>query len=463
MSKVKIISANEFSEEICASAGRISTTAGTSLSLFENAKTNTKNADLIRKVTSSGHTSVLEHAVFTLAFEDVSMIVEQFMIEHRLASFTVKSRRYVDFSNLGYYIPTELLKDENAEDYAEYCKIMTYLFTQYQVLLDNGANKEDARFLLPFSFHSNFYCTLNARELQHVIFKMKYGYGHNKPEFQELADQLIGQLSADYPWAVPTASTENPRDYADLNEFWDEDAFDKSEPEFIDHAICGTAKIEDSCGNQESLLNTFYQWRHGYDQHMGDERDERIEYLMNSECARGLELIHYIFSIRYVSLPALTHLTRHRMQTLDIPVIDGIRRHRYILPESFKVNPALNIEYTDTLRTAYAMIKDAIERRPLLKKYHYYFILSANLIDVTMGVNARELLHMIKLRTCSRAQWEVQHIFRNILAAARADMPKLFNEFGPSCYVTGHCPEGKLTCGNRAGMISTFKPDYFKV
>jgi thymidylate synthase ThyX len=31
--------------------------------------------------------------------------VEQYFIERRLASFTVKSRRYVDFSGLGYHIP----------------------------------------------------------------------------------------------------------------------------------------------------------------------------------------------------------------------------------------------------------------------------------------------------------------------------------------------------------------------
>ena len=32
-------------------------------------------------------------------------------------------------------------------------------------LLEAGVPREDARFLLPYAFHSNFYCTLNAREL----------------------------------------------------------------------------------------------------------------------------------------------------------------------------------------------------------------------------------------------------------------------------------------------------------
>lgn len=64
-----------------------------------------KNEKLIGKVLSSGHTSVLEHGYVNLAFENVSVLAEQFLIEFRLASFTVKSRRYVDFSGAGYVAP----------------------------------------------------------------------------------------------------------------------------------------------------------------------------------------------------------------------------------------------------------------------------------------------------------------------------------------------------------------------
>ena len=97
----KIISCNANSGDVCASAARISTTAGDAHAIFENARENPKNRALIEKVLASGHKSLIEHAVFTLALRDVSAFVEQFFIEFRLASFTVKSRRYVDFSRLG--------------------------------------------------------------------------------------------------------------------------------------------------------------------------------------------------------------------------------------------------------------------------------------------------------------------------------------------------------------------------
>ena len=103
-----IISYNTHNEAICASAARISTTPGNAEEIFQKAQGNAKNRNLIEKVLSSGLKSLIEHAVFTFAFRNVSAYVEQFFIECRLASFTVKSRRYVDFSQSGYYIPPEL-------------------------------------------------------------------------------------------------------------------------------------------------------------------------------------------------------------------------------------------------------------------------------------------------------------------------------------------------------------------
>ena len=127
----KIISCNTNSEEVCASAARISTTAGDAQEIFENARGNPKNRALIGKVLASGHKSLIEHAAFTIALRDVSVFAEQFFIECRLASFTVKSRRYVDFSKLGYHIPHGL----EGEDLALYRRYMDGLFEAYGDLL----------------------------------------------------------------------------------------------------------------------------------------------------------------------------------------------------------------------------------------------------------------------------------------------------------------------------------------
>ena len=194
-SQATIVSWSIAGEEVCASAARISTTQGDALELFEKAQGNPKNQDLIGKVLRSGHRSVIEHAVFSIALQNVSVYVEQYFIECRLASFTVKSRRYVDFSGFGYYIPPAL----EGPALADYGGYMDGLFSAYQELLELDIPKEDARFLLPYAFCSNFYCTLNARELVRLIQSIRSGRGESVPELLDIARQLAEQLTELFP------------------------------------------------------------------------------------------------------------------------------------------------------------------------------------------------------------------------------------------------------------------------
>ncbi len=66
-------------------------------------------------------------------------------------------------------------------------------------------------------------------------------------------------------------------------------------------------------------------------------------------------------------------------------------------------------------------------------------------IFVTM--NARELLHFFAERLCRRAQWEIRGVAEQMLALARQACPAVFEGAGPKCVDIGHCPEGKMTCG----------------
>jgi len=82
-------------EAMIASGGRISKMDGTADEIFEKSLDagTEKNEKLIGKVLSSGHTSVLEHGFLNLAFENVSVLAEQFLIEFRLAAMLIFRRR----------------------------------------------------------------------------------------------------------------------------------------------------------------------------------------------------------------------------------------------------------------------------------------------------------------------------------------------------------------------------------
>ncbi len=442
-SQAELISYNRNGAEICASAARISTTKGNALEIFEKARDNPKNQGLIQKVFSSGHKSVIEHAVFTIALKDVSAFVEQFFIESRLASFTVKSRRYVDFSNLGYHIPSGL----NGDEKEQYCSYMDMLFHAYQSLLDNGIPKEDARFLLPYSFHSNFYCTLNARELYQVLAAIRHGRGRGIPELQVLADQIIQQAETILPGVFselgPTAeSGMQPKN--DTLEIIDGLSF-------ITPQEAGSVHLLNAPANPLEILKAAYAVSHP-----GSACAFDLDTLLHSDRPRELEQLSYSFLISHMTLSGITHMVRHRMQSIIIPPIQTVDYSKYILPETIRSDAHALELYRHTLKQAISMRKQ-MEQNPALAPYGYYFALSGNVMDIMTTMNARELKHFIQLRTCSRAQWEIRKISMEMLRKLRALCPELFNAFGPGCYANGICPEGKMSCGNMKQVGELFR------
>ena len=181
-SKAIIVVENREALRVAASSARISTQQGTALEMLENSRGDERDLKLIGKVLSSGHKSVVEHQTFSIAFNDVSVLVEQFVIEARLASFTVKSRRYVDFAGAGFMTPDGLSDAQRAL----YDAAMRSRFEDYEKLLALGVPREDARFVLPYCLRSNFYMTVNARELIGLICAMRFGRGKGYPEIMAL-------------------------------------------------------------------------------------------------------------------------------------------------------------------------------------------------------------------------------------------------------------------------------------
>lgn len=443
-SVAKIISWNIDSEAVCASAAKMSTTMGNANEIFEKTKNNPQNVELIKKVLRSGHKSVIEHAVFSIAFWDVSAFVEQFLIECRLASFTVKSRRYVDFSNLGYHIPSELC----GESLTRYNEYMELLFDGYKSLLEMDIPKEDARFLLPYSFCSNFYCTLNARELGNLISSIKYGRGKKIPELQDLAQQLLNQVSNIFPALLSEFDQEPNLTYHDNDVIWMEP---NDTIELVETNEIGSVKLLQAPIQPMEILKFASSISHP----QGDNKFD-IEQIITSTRPRELEHLSYTFAISNLTLSGITHLVRHRMQSISLPSVQCVNHSRYIIPTTVQCNPEAKECYVSILTQANEKLAQ-IREDATLQKYGYYFALSGNVMDVMTTMNARELMLFIRLRSCNRAQWEIQNVATSMLSLLRKNFPELFNHYGPSCVLSGVCPEGKMTCGKKNEMVKKFK------
>ncbi|NLF28091.1 MAG: FAD-dependent thymidylate synthase [Clostridiales bacterium] len=416
-STATILLAHPEALRVAASAGRISTTAGSALEIFQKSDGGEKDVKLVKKVLSSGHRSVLEHQVLSVAFDGVSVMVEQFVIEFRLASYTVKSRRYVDFSEAGFVVP------EGAPD--GFRARMERLFALYGELLAMGVPKEDARFVLPYCFRSNFYMTLNAREFVHLVGAMTRGRGRRFPEIRMLGESLAKQFEELYPGVL------------------DQSRFPEcAEPQIPTEFCFGSA----STGAAEILSSPDCGRILGEAMRFSGRLGMR-EALVRDARPRELELLNFVFRVENASLACVTHFARHRMQSpLYMPSADALARGNYVLPESIAEIPSARELYEGVFREEAEFAREML-KRGLRPEDICYLALSGHTADMLFSMNARELLHFMKLRICRRAQWEIRGIALQMLRLLAALEPELFSHYGASCLVDGRCPEGKLTCG----------------
>ncbi|MCL2785664.1 MAG: FAD-dependent thymidylate synthase [Methanomassiliicoccaceae archaeon] len=154
----------------------------------------------------------------------------------------------------------------------------------------------------------------------------------------------------------------------------------------------------------------------------------------------------FTFSVEGVSR-ALTHqLVRHRIASFSqqsqryVPLNDPT----YVVPDTIKADPDSLKVYTemmDTIWDAYRKLSDRVPAEDAR-----YVLPNGCTTNITITMNARELLHFFSLRCCERAQWEIREMADRMLTICTEISPAIFRDAGPPC-TRGPCPEGKLSCG----------------
>lgn len=159
---------------------------------------------LFRHITSSGHTSTLEHLSFTFAIEGVSRSLLAQLTRHRVGfSFSVQSQRYVRLGSndrsggFDYVIPDTINDNVKAmEFFDEFTEITQAL---YDNLREINIPAEDARSILPNATATNLVMTSNLTALIHFYAKRRKGNGAQS-EIAELAEQLRKRIIEVEPW-----------------------------------------------------------------------------------------------------------------------------------------------------------------------------------------------------------------------------------------------------------------------
>lgn len=159
----------------------------------------------------------------------------------------------------------------------------------------------------------------------------------------------------------------------------------------------------------------------------------------------------FTFSVEGVSR-ALTHqLVRHRIASFSQQSqrYVSIDEPTYVTPHSIEGNEEAHLLFNETMDTIWDAYR-RLEAMGILPEDARYLLPNGCTTNITITMNARELLHFFSLRCCERAQWEIREMAEAMLEECRKVSPVIFGKAGPSC-VRGPCPEGKKSCGRPRG------------
>ncbi len=384
--------------------------------------TDEKSAEFHEKwVVGFGHSSIAEHAVISLAVENVSNIATKVIEDCRLASFTEKSSRYQIFNKDKLYMPENVMGAELKDIYLEAVNSLMDAYEEMtQPMMDFVKQKypqpsdqdeklynmiskaracDNLRYLLPTAVLTNLGMTINTRELEHLIKKL---LSHPLKEMQDIGTEMKEKAME----AVPTLLK-----FADKNNYiietkkqlkniadWElgKEAGNNQAVTIVDYDTDAINKL--IAGTLYPYSDLSYEEIAKKVRNIPDEKKEKIidETLKRREKfdqpLRELEHIYYTFDI-LLDYGAFRDVQRHRMCTQSNQPVTVV--HGYDLPPEIR-----EAGFEDKFK---AVVEKSVEA---YNKIHEKFPEEAQYVvplcfrkRVLITWNLRELHHFISLRS----------------------------------------------------------------
>lgn len=442
--------------------GKLSRNKGTISDLLESNNSFDNNIAFIEKILGYGHHAMSEHDYVGFALQNTTPIIEQTLINHRLASFMVKSRREVDFRNAGNYTPifrdkNNCILSNNEELQNKYNHhVQGFLYPEYVHFAEQGIKPEDCRFILPYSYGDDFIVLCNVRQAFNIVSNLLYGKESNITECKELGEKLYELFKVYVPYITESIDQEKEKDYYKNHFKFLDELIDSNHYPKLD-SVHLTNYTQDA---DFVILMNILKKRYQFSDEIAREQLVKIlddpngveiaktmmNSLMNSKKQRELEQVAFSFELP-CSLATLTHITRHRMQSLLVPDFTPLWNFDYyITPPSIK-----SLE-EDRYHNIYKKNKEMMEyfkSQGVRDEELIYFYLSGQMCNINTTMNARNLKWMTRMRSCDKAQWEVRELVNQMAHKVNDIAPLIGSHLGPYCKTESFCPEGADSCKNR--------------
>ncbi|MCP4365579.1 MAG: FAD-dependent thymidylate synthase [Planctomycetes bacterium] len=197
--KVILLAHTPEPEKLVAQAAKLCYSPATIEGLREKIEKNDQQK-FVKKLTSMGHMSPIEHISFSFGVEGVSRVCTHQLVRHRLASYSQQSQRYVGKhskktgGSFEFVIPPSVVEAGKKEWFeARMAEMQKWYDELVDALGDKGESTyEDARFLMPNAAETKIIVTMNARELLH-FFKVRC-CNRAQWEIRDMAIEMLRQV-----------------------------------------------------------------------------------------------------------------------------------------------------------------------------------------------------------------------------------------------------------------------------
>jgi flavin-dependent thymidylate synthase len=393
-------------EVISASYARTSRDPRTIPEIREDAKLDVEKArnSNTNIVFGVGHASIAEHVVFNIDIMGVSRFLVEEIESHRLVSYTEKSQRYVLFQN-DYVIPKEL-NNENKKEFIELIEEQNNFYHElYPVLLKyfreknqerferepktvEGWAKEDARYIISMATKTQLGMTINARNLELMIRRLR---ACPFQEAHELARLLYEKVYEIAPSLFPYVEPSKMENINKIKQYLEEDKFKGfSDNVFLlnFHEKNKDDEISEVCKDNITILDLLKNMK------------------VYDSAPKEFEVVDFKFNL-IISSSCFAQLKRHRMMT--------------IIPKMYNINYAPVIPLSVIETNMEEKFLEIIEKtnKFFRKNINYYCLTNAHCREVFVKLNLREMYHFCRMRMDKHAQWEIRDVANKMCEEAK--------------------------------------------
>ncbi len=211
-----------------------------------------------------------------------------------------------------------------------------------------------------------------------------------------------------------------------------------------------------------TACRTCYSAQSPVEMYENDVDEEKMLKLIKNVIASGhhstIEHIQVSFAISNVSRACTHQLVRHRLMSFSQKSQRYVQENGqfdYIIPPTIDKNPQLREKFTSFMGEISDKYQEFVNAGIPAEDARFVLPNAAS-SSLVASLNLREMIHIANLRLCTRAQYEIRCMVKDMCNELVSKEPWLKEYLVPKCEALGFCDEHK-SCGRKITKSELFE------